>query len=532
MARYVKLGDDLDSIIDGYEKIPGLTAHQRGRWHRDGKRKAITHEMLGSDHEKALALPDGTVVGSVKANSARRYWDYGEGHVFPPAEDLVRFACFMHLGGCQSLALVLKNEWEHFFAHEVQGWRVYAGTSLLDVLLDADEKDLRDAQTRFKPDGARLFSLFRAVLPETVPLAQRRSDPADMLSEGLDGPAFQMIVDEIILGRHYFGANNGAELSHFSLQKQKELQLLRDGSREDQQEFTLEKGRWVVLKGDFEDLCTLIENQRLRNTRTMRRWLALFGNEEIELKEAVTRYENLNVRYSLKTVNPLWTAEEVEQAVRAEEGKRREEIRDLKLDAALAPLLLSPGGGGASLSLGEAAQYQEERKKILREITKTLHPDRLVHNPAYRNLTEVQRVRLREMLLDTLKIGRGEAASGSFPRDSMRSLEDLRKIQVRVEAILENPGIDTDEGLIIGGTTLPEKVTWLKRENSSLDELIDSAKAQLQALVEEEDVWKRSSILDHPEQHEMVAKDLRDRIEAYRRLAQDLEEKLAALMSA
>jgi hypothetical protein len=97
MTPYRKLGDDLDSIIGFFETDPAVAEWQRNVWRQEGKKKAITHDMLGSDHEKALAFEDGTKVGSLKKNSARRFWDYAGWHVFPPVEDVVRFSLFMHL---------------------------------------------------------------------------------------------------------------------------------------------------------------------------------------------------------------------------------------------------------------------------------------------------------------------------------------------------------------------------------------------------------------------------------------------------
>lgn len=66
MIPYRKLGDDLDSIIGSFEMNPDVTEWQRSVWRQEGKKKAITHDMLGCDHEKALAFEDGTKVGSLR----------------------------------------------------------------------------------------------------------------------------------------------------------------------------------------------------------------------------------------------------------------------------------------------------------------------------------------------------------------------------------------------------------------------------------------------------------------------------------
>jgi hypothetical protein len=73
----------------------------------------------------------------------------------------------------------------------------------------------------------------------------------------------------------------------------------------------------------------------------------------------------------------------------------------------------------------------------------------------------------------------------------MRSLQSLKNALSRVEAILGNPGIEIDERLAIQGETLPEKLDWLQREVTMLEDEILAAKAELQALFEDEERARR-----------------------------------------
>jgi len=162
MTPYTKLGDDLDGIIRSFDTNPAVTDRQKEIWRQEGKKRAITHGMFGCDHEKALAFEDGTKVGSLKQNSARRFWDYAGGHVFPPVEDVARFCFFMHLDLYRTLTLLIKTEWERFFAHDVNGWRAADGANLTDILLDANEHALRDALVRFQPPGGPIHPSYRS----------------------------------------------------------------------------------------------------------------------------------------------------------------------------------------------------------------------------------------------------------------------------------------------------------------------------------------------------------------------------------
>jgi len=181
MADYVKLGDDLDRIIADYDDNSLITAVQRETWFKEGKRKAVTHGMLGQDHPKALRLDNpgghgGETVGSLRSNTARRFWDYGEGHVFPPREDLLRFGLFMHLDLYRVLALILKGDWEYHFSYGMRSWRPNRGVQILDVILDAEDtrSERRCFDSNRIPERCSVFS--RSSCPWPVPKGMR-NDP-------------------------------------------------------------------------------------------------------------------------------------------------------------------------------------------------------------------------------------------------------------------------------------------------------------------------------------------------------------------
>ncbi len=529
--RYFKLGDDLDLIIEGYETNANLSDYQRQQWYRDGKKKAVTHEMFGIDRDNALRLDNGELVGSFAANSARRFWDYGEGHVFPPMEDIIRFGIFMHLDWYRILALALKNEWEHYFAHEVKSWRANKGDRLIDVIFDADEQEIRNARRSFNPDGEQIFKLLLSFALSSS-LEQETIDESLSFPKHISIDSFLMIVQEMILGGYYRGAHNSPELNLFISQKQQEHRMLTLGTPEQQREFELEKSRWIQMKGEIEDLYFHIESQRLRNAHTKREWLSIFGNEEVTLMEAIIRYEAIDSRYNLKRANPDWTRSDIEQQVAHEEVSRGRELRDLRTDAAIAPHLIRNFEGGTGGGNEELTAYVQQCKYVLRTIRKLSHPDQLEHNPAYRKLTETQKEKLTTMLLTSLEIRPEELGwPEGYVLHDMRSLDGLNNVLSRVKAILGNPGVDIDESLQIQGETIPDKLEWLITENTFLDEEIDSAKAELQALAEDDETRKRRSILDFPENHDTIINDFRKRTDDYLRKAERLETDFETLFS-
>ncbi|MHB8772165.1 MAG: hypothetical protein ACYC7J_14315 [Syntrophales bacterium] len=529
MIPYTKLGDDLDSIIRSFETNPAVTERQRNTWRAEGKKKAITHDMFGYDHEKALAFEDGSRVGSLKRNSARRFWDYAGWHVFPPAEDIARFCFFMRLDLYRTLALILKAEWERFFAHEVNGWRAADGTSLTDILLDRNEHALREALARFRPRDD-LYNLLKD-------LASRHTAASGVEGPFLEGhtpSTFADLVKEMLMGRYHLPSVESEELTRFTARARKEFVLLVEGTEEQQRVYTLEKARWGSLRQELEDLYLLIENQRLKNAHTRREWLAHFGKEEVELREAALELERSDMRFTLKKVNPEWSRQDIERCIADEEARRQIELSRLRNDAALAPHLVKvsaeTGAGGKPM---EADRYRKECKTVLRQIRRLLHPDRLMHHPSYEQLTDGQKERLQEMLLAALEVRPEELGyPEGYLLHAMRSLEGLQSALSRVEGILGNPGVETDERLTIQGETLPEKLEWLRREVRLLEDDILAAKAELQALFEDEERVHERAILNNPERHEKVRADLEARTAEVRRDSERLTQAFNTLFDA
>ncbi|OPX93398.1 MAG: hypothetical protein A4E58_02973 [Syntrophorhabdus sp. PtaB.Bin006] len=530
MILYTKLGDDLDTIIKSFEINPAVTERQKQIWRQAGKKKAITHDMFGYDHEKALAFDDGTAVGSMKSNSARRFWDYAAGHVFPPAEDVARFCLFMHLDLYRALALVLKAEWERFFAHDMNDWKANNGGNLTDILFDADEHDLREALSRFQPQGDRLFILLTELASRHIPLPVQTGTADKSFLEGHTPATFRSLVNEMLMGRHHFYATESAELAHFIAHARQEFALLVEGTEDHKRAFSLEKAKWVALRQELEELYLLIENQRLKNAHTYREWLTVFGKEEIALREAVLDYEQSDIRYNLKMANPGWTLQDIERYIKEEETKRQLELSRLRTDTALAPHLMRRPGEENGKEGTEPTRYIKECKTVLRQIRRLLHPDRLMHHPSYKHFTEGQKERLQELLLSALDIRPEELGypEGYLLHD-MRSLEGLKNALSRIEAILGNPGIDTDERLTIKGETLPEKLGWLQRENRILEDEILAAKAELQVLLEDEDTADKRAILDNPANHERIKADFEARTQNKRQEAESLKAQFNAL---
>ena len=532
MIPYTKLGDDLDTIVKSFATNPAVTERQKQIWRQAGKKKAITHGMFGYDHEKALAFDDGTTVGSTKTNNARRFWDYAEGHAFPPTEDVARFCLFMHLDLYRTLALILKAEWERFFAHDMNDWKANNGANLTDILFGADPHSLRGALAGFEPQGDRLLALLKELVSRHTPFSTQSANGGIPFLEGHTPSTFEFLVKEMIMGRYHFYATESAELAHFTAHVRKEFALLVEGTGEQQRVFSLEKARWVALRQELEDIYLLIENQRLKNAHTQREWLIAFGKEQIAYVEAFLDHARSDKRLNLKRANPGWTLQDIEQRLEEEEMEGQLELSRLRTDMALAPHLMRRPGEDNGGEGADPTRYIKECKTVLRQIRRLLHPDRLMHHPSYKHFTDGQRERLQELLLSALDIRPDELGypEGYLLHD-MRSLEGFKNALSRIETILGNPGVDTDERLMIEGETLPRKLEWLRRENRILEDEILAAKAELQALLEDEDTTEKRVILDNPADHGRIKATFRADTQKKRQQTESLKAELNALLN-
>ena len=158
-----------DSFKSGEESR--YPKRQREIWAQEGRCQAITQSTFGYDHENCLRLLeecgfDGAPVASQKANTARRWFEDSNGHIFPPQKDMLRTALFFSLDFYVLLHWVLKADFEEFLVKGDERWAPGTGESLLNILAgyneDARQDYFKDAlgayhQQLKKDDLYRLF---------------------------------------------------------------------------------------------------------------------------------------------------------------------------------------------------------------------------------------------------------------------------------------------------------------------------------------------------------------------------------------
>lgn len=568
--RYVPLAEDLSKILDSYEDNPLITENQRARWGREGRRKAITHGMLGKDDPNALRLLeedgyDGKPVGSLSRRSAESFWYYNENHVFPPEDDLMRLGIFMHLDLYRIIALVLKGKWEEFFAREVCGWRANVGRNLSTVLEKEDE--MQKALSKFNPNTEDLLSrlcahaninlreLKLSPAPDSSHLLQPLATLVDeymermvrsgvrWLSEARYTPeAFDTLVQRMLLDRMHWVATDSPELQYFKRQAVEEVVILSQGTNEERQEYwTLNLARNQLLM-DLDDICLRIESARLQNAKIHYKYLSIFGQYELAFEEAKLRHFELDQKILLKRTNPELGPKELEELVQEKLKELRQKFHELSDQAKKASLLgwqthvldiIKEVFGPVKhpITPEERTALENKIKKILRQIWLLIHPDRLRNDPVYEKLTPEQKEELKKVLDQTLRIEPEQIVLDPTCIESWyRSVAVLEGLLDKVKFILKTAGLNVNVELgEIRGDTLPERLSWLRKDIERLEGLLESARLELHHLITDEGIQQELAILKNEGKHEEIKREMEKKTEELKERIEELEAELAAL---
>lgn len=440
---------------------------------------------------------------------------YRHDHVFPSQDDLIEFGIDYGLCFHRTVALILKNEWEMTLGEQVHTHGAADGDTSVSFLMEA--RDGTDRTPNFNPNTAAIF----AALERHGKLASRA---------GYGSAEFDTMAQQMILADLHIANNSGPEMECFIGTEKSRIEMLRDSTPEEQQEFWTARCRWTQTQEDVDELHFQCEKRRLQGADTRRQYLAAFGKYEVELQEATHRYTDVKRRKMLKEANPQLSQQEISEEVERLEEQHRRDLNRLKSAVALASILERPLPGGATADYDELQKYRLRAKKLLRQLRAKTHEDRLRHDPAYRRLTDRQKEELLTMLRQALEVKLEEIGypEGCIEHD-MRSVPGLEAALQRVDAILENAGIDTRIDLVIRGKTLREQLEWLQEGTKSLERRIEAARAELHVLATDAEVDRMRQVLASTEQHEKIKCAMQENANEYAKKADVIEHEIETL---
>ena len=408
----------------------------------------------------------------------------------------------------QTLSLILKHHWEAFVCINSEvPWDEIIKSRYGNV-------DLQDLKNKFNPDSSMIYQ-------------ELENDEKRVSKSGYDRRSFDTLIQEMILADIHLAGIDSYEMQEFIKREQKSSELVQNASKEVEEEFWIVKNDWLQCHETLGELLLLTEQIRLRNANITWEFFLVFGEEYLELKTESLRYDKIKLKVELFDSLQVSTMEELEQMVAEIEANMDMELTNLRMEILLAPCLRKTEYETTIISPGELGEHHRECKKILREIWLLAHPDRLMNQKAYENLTESQQQKLKElwnkaMRIRPMEIGFQDSQFGYTYRSSLV----LEEILISIRTILENAGIDTDINLIIKGETLKDQLAWIKNSIGKLDREIEMVRAEIKALIENKDIAKKSALLaTSPEQQEIAKKEMQekslhlkneaDRLEAY-----------------
>jgi len=421
--------------------------------------------------------------------------------------DLLNFGIFCHLDFHRLLALLIKGEWEWYALS-----RLPAGKTLEDIISEG-LSSVRELSGGFGPsmDCKGLYRLF----------AEYGGVAAN---KGYDEKDFQDLINHMVLADVHLFSGQSPELANFIAGEETQRSLLEGVSEKSAEEFWKKKRIWIELENEVEGLLLMLEEQTLRNRKVQRKWMATFGQIYIPLLESEYRFNSLNYRIRRKEEDPSLSPEKLDELEK--ENRQLEEAFIAKLKKnAVAQKREMPGPGGIPLDYEEMEDYEKECKKLLRKIWRLTHPDRIEQE----KFTPEQKKKLRAFFEEAVPYQDGGALDDEEIALTMRSLDALKELLAKVEAVWKSMGLDCNEHAVIQGETLEGQSDWLDSRISALEEEAGQVKAEIMAGVNDPETREMEACLASSEQIERISEEMTAKLTWYDEQIPILEQRLGEL---
>ena len=510
--KITTLGEDMEVPVSGYGKNTLLTSTQLELWPRD---VAITRSMLGKDKAGCLRLPirdgwDGLPIFDKTYNAVRHFFWYNDGKtMWPSDEELIRFSLFFHAVFIRVVAMVIKRQWERYLLKRTADNHADNGAIPRDILKPTDIKDLDEALHNFNlgelgraADEKELFGL----LEKYGGLASKAGYANEQ--------EFETLVHEMIKGKIHLVGTNSLEMTCFIDKQKAERKAFIGASERLKEEYMVQKGHWIFLHNQVEELLLRIDQRRVGNANIEHRWLTLFGKAYLALLEAEQRVVSMQRMLQVKDAKPDLDFDECRELVIRQEKEERERLETLQKEFLFHKgLILPPTREGTP---AEISDYRRECKKILRKIWLLTHEERL----NLENFTDEQRKKLRTYFDKTLEVDTKTIGYDHRP------LEQLLDILSAVRAIWEVMGVDVREEMIVKGEDLAQKIEWLKKQIERLERESGLLRDRLHVLTVNQDIAEKSASMKNDEEIERITGEMESKRKAFEKEAEELKIEL------
>jgi len=537
---YKFLVSDLDEIINRFNGNPLNSDLQNKNYPKpSGKGKSISHDQFGSNTctgklPMILNDYDDKPVGSVKGNTAKRFWSMGTDHISPRLRDIVRLGFFFHCDIFTTILLALKCEWERYLA-KMRGYTVNGKDSFQGKFADEpDQVELRGFNPDIEAIQQQICEHYEMVAgKEQTPEVSAELEKLNKLhyNDYIDpegkkrGEKIKTLANQMIRSRLQVHSIESVTFKSLVSKWIDELKQLKLGDEKQQEIFWINKCTWLEAIAYVKDILFSIEEARLKNAKIENRFLNVFNEEYLTLEEVIFQVNKLKRRIEILEANPGMSKEVLEQTLKEFEEKDNEEFEKLKFDVEMAPLIdiMSPDD---TIDDEALVDYKRKFKEVLFKICFLLHPERWEYIPAYKKITDDELKQLKGLWGRAMEIKANEL---QYPEESvggqMRTLSSLMDIFATVKKILDHAGLDVNTEYIIEGETLSERIEWLEKEIKALKENIKNRQNELIMIKRDKETLTQKQVVKCESEHEKVKKDMMEQVEKYRQEKAELEER-------
>jgi hypothetical protein len=411
------------------------------------------------DHPNTILHADKKPVLGITQDEFVRIFDLNAHHFFMPPEQVFRLGSYCELKFPEIIALVIKTQWEKFFAEMVG----YMNKRKLNLGESLQNKDLVEKLlNEFKPDINQLMEL--AKREDFKPQSDFKEEHIEFL-----------IKDLIDNGNFLYG---NKQLREFYPENEiTEKLLLSKSSSELKERYLKIKEEWNEKNLELEEYLFFLERKKRMNINIENQYYKIFNKIESERSGLIYQVEKYSIILEMLKEKPGLSYRELlklakEKLINAE--KDRNEIRN-KISRSLHCL-------GGNISIGSmptvSAEFREKYlkacKKLLKKLFFLLHSDTA---PNYSKLSKEKKTEINKLWLRLMKTSKNEMFSFSptMLLYSMPDYELLEEIYYKACSILEIDPNSFDlepanhlEFLISKGTSLEKVIEFLNEENERI----------------------------------------------------------------
>ncbi|MBN1132134.1 MAG: hypothetical protein JXR52_08655 [Bacteroidales bacterium] len=439
--KITTLTEDIEQIL---ENVPGRKPDimRFCRDHRDPYRHHDTLPVLNMTQDEMLGI-----------------YDMNAQHFFLRPDHIARFAGYLKLRLPNTLALMLKAEWEYLLSRSC-GYFPGRGLKLESILTDPAlaEKLAPD----FKPNISLIYKAVR----------EMTDDPEGNTPYG----KVELIVRELIRKKVYRADHQLVDRIFSTTDISESTMLFNSGDIQKKQYFRL-KELWILKSNELTKSLSLLERTKQQNLNNEENYLRTFGKEFYEKTELILQKEKYSLILELMDPHPDLSLRQLIIIADEKLGEHKREQAELRQKIWRSSNYINEycrGISGSGYSHDYRLEYQEKCEKLITKLFFLLHSD---HCPNYSNLSDETRNKVSDLWMEFMEAKSREKLFSYSPAMLLYNLPDYDELLSIYHQACKILGIDPDdyeignrlEFMISLGKPIEEIIEFLQSEIKLLE---------------------------------------------------------------